>query len=60
MRWRGLCDGDVRIVRKFLLFPKRIGREVRWLEFANIEQKYHFYKFYWADIRYVDQQQGQE
>jgi hypothetical protein len=30
--------GDVRIVRKFLLFPRRFKRDWRWLEFADIKE----------------------
>jgi hypothetical protein len=32
-------DGDVRIITRFLFFPKRIGAEVRWLEKAKIRQQ---------------------
>lgn len=31
---------DERIVTKFLLFPKRIGDERRWLETATFKQEY--------------------
>ena len=33
-------NGDIRRKRKLLLFPINIGNEVRWLEFAIIEQVY--------------------
>lgn len=31
--------GDTRIVTRFLLFPKVIGEELRWLEVVKIKQK---------------------
>lgn len=31
---------DNRVLRKFLLLPTRINEEVRWLCFANIQQRY--------------------
>ena len=34
--------GETRIRSGFLLLPKRIGRETRWLEFARWEQTYMF------------------
>ena len=43
MRW--LCDkligrtGEERIVKKFLLFPKRLRNEWRWLEKTSILQR---------------------
>ena len=44
MRWkakRQWQDGDKRIRTKFLLFPKKIGDEVRWLETASWIETYH-------------------
>ena len=32
-------EGEVRVVNKFLIFPKCIDREVRWLERAMIRQR---------------------
>lgn len=32
--------GDVRLKRRFLWFPKRIGFETRWLEVAYWEERY--------------------
>ena len=31
-------EGDMRIITRFLFFPKCIGEEVRWLEKARIKQ----------------------
>ena len=40
MRWsvdapKSWNPGDVREKRQFLLFPKKIGNEYRWLEYAS-------------------------
>lgn len=32
--------GDTRIISKFLLFPKYLENELRWLEYVQIEQVY--------------------
>lgn len=32
--------GDTRVRRKFLLFPRRFGRDWRWLEFADIVEEF--------------------
>ena len=63
MRWkkeRSIYErkvGEVRIVKKFLWFPLRIGEEVRWLESAVIRQRIgHFqipgsYDYYaWENV----------
>ena len=55
-------EGQERIVSKFLLFPKRIGDERRWLEKANIKQILHFHTDFtngaawweWKDIEWVE------
>ena len=31
--------GDTRVIKRFLLFPKMINRELRWLETAKIFQR---------------------
>ena len=43
MRWHRLPspehkEGDIRVVRKFLLLPRRLKGEWRWLEWAGIRQ----------------------
>jgi len=42
MRWthKFYETGDRRLKEKFLFFPKRIGEDVRWLEFAVWEDVY--------------------
>ncbi|UUV46802.1 hypothetical protein [Bacillus phage vB_BanS-Thrax4] len=67
MRWRSKWDfiavGDTRYITKFLLFPKKINREWRWLERATILQKcvermnsgsmdYGYHKA-WMDIQWI-------
>ena len=57
--------GDVRVIKRFLLFPKRIGTEVRWLETAWVRQRYDPFadvspagtlgvQYLWADIGWGD------
>lgn len=31
-------DGDTRIIERFLIFPTRIGNEIRWLETIKVRQ----------------------
>ncbi len=38
MRWKEYAELDHRIVRRFLLFPKNLDGETRWLEWATFEQ----------------------
>jgi hypothetical protein len=43
MRWKIESDpyiGQERIIKKFLLFPKEIKNEVRWLEQATYKEEY--------------------
>lgn len=60
MRWKKKIkeypkDGDVRIIKRFLLFLKMINNQYRWLEFVKIEQYYHGYDYtrntggFWID-----------
>lgn len=43
MRWkqRHTESGTIRIVTKFLLLPKALNGETRWLEKATWERKYY-------------------
>lgn len=49
-------DGEKRVVTKFLLLPRRIGLERRWLEKAKIEQRFceGAEVDYWLDVRWAD------
>lgn len=56
-------EGTERIIKKFLLFPRTINNELRWLETARIRQRWtrvaeidmycHIYTR-WVDIDWVD------
>lgn len=63
MRWnnckavaRPKC-GDRRMVTRFLLLPKTMGGECRWLEVASWQQEFQvrvysdFYSWDWHDLR---------
>ena len=60
MRWLRHSINDSRVVKRFLLFPKCIGGEWRWLEVAYIKQKYAFfytgmfYGEFWKDFEWVE------
>ncbi len=58
--------GDVREVKKFLLFPYRLGNETRWLEKAKILQEckwletepqefsgYSYSYLGWEDVKFI-------
>jgi hypothetical protein len=40
MKWKSKCKriGDTRVVKRFLLFPRHINEEARWLETVLITQ----------------------
>lgn len=69
MRWQQKINwdpelGDKRILTRFLLFPKAIEGETRWLETVSFEQEYirdifwlgneRYMRKCWTDIRWVD------
>jgi hypothetical protein len=41
-----------RVIRKFLLYPKTIDYETRWLEYVTIEQIWN--GVWWSDRKWVD------
>jgi hypothetical protein len=60
-----LFVGQERVVEKFLLFPKKLGKEIRWLERAKIKQKvfqvdvggsmeWGNYKNMWRNVEWVN------
>jgi hypothetical protein len=69
MRWKSPHNyiGERRTICKFLFFPKVIGDESRWLEWACIEQVWGSYTksvkgipsecWGWKDYRWVDSSQ---
>lgn len=64
--------GDERIVEKFLIFPKRINDEIRWLEIVKIHQVYILKMvkdedefgwdrkkvYYWKDTQFIDNEEN--
>ena len=64
--------GDERIVEKFLILPKRIGDEIRWLEIVKIYQVYTSKivrdedeigwddkkVYYWSDVKFIDNEEN--
>ena len=35
--------GDIRIIKRFLILPKTINGEIRWLEKVKIKQRFEYY-----------------
>jgi len=56
MRWKYTID-QKRIVKRFLLIPRVVDNEKRWLEFVKIEQKLMIVngKWKWKDIDWIDE-----
>lgn len=54
MRWRKPAMGAERVRTAFLLLPKRIGGETRWLETATWVEEWVGDGFWWVDRRWVD------
>ena len=53
-------QGQVRCVKRFAIFPKKIGREHRWLETYYMKQVYKVYvmlKNTWGDERFIDKEE---
>jgi hypothetical protein len=56
-------EGTTRIITRFLLFPRQINQQWRWLEIAKIEQTYHNAYFtdncdlissWWEDTHWIN------
>jgi hypothetical protein len=58
MRWKEPIDGDVKIKKKFALFPITIKKETRWLEWVNIRYKYFEdgWDYGWMAMEFVDEE----
>ena len=52
MRFKLPRQDDTRIKTRFLFFPKTIGYEKRWLEFATWYEKY--YEPFWESESWID------
>ena len=59
-----LVEGQTNIVKRFLFFPKWIGKEIRWLESVTIKRTVineHYYisdrtryRLIWRDTEFID------
>ena len=58
MRWSLPRDGEVRIVRRFALFPIGIDGEYRWLETCYIKQKYS-YVLSWYNVEFSTKEEAE-
>lgn len=47
MRWSNPKNGDIRIIKRFLLFPKTVNNVTIWLETAYIKQEYKSFNRLW-------------
>jgi len=71
MRWKhkeSIKEGDIRIKSKYLIIPKCIDKEYRWLEKVTYQQEYtkiyvyeyfigdilFYYYFKWKDVKWID------
>jgi hypothetical protein len=62
MRWiksRRPFLNDTRVIRRFLIFPRTINYQTRWLEFVRIRQYYGYATnswrcWGWHDSEFVD------
>lgn len=59
MRWKKQELEEARIKTKFLLFPKEINGEVRWLEIATWSQTLEnsWDGLYWKDVEWIKDDQ---
>lgn len=54
MRWREPAFGVERTRTRFLLLPKRIGNETRWLEAATWVEEWRGPGRWWVGLRWID------
>lgn len=47
-------NNEKRIIKIFAIIPKKIGREIVWLEFVYIRQTYDDFYRRWKDEGFVD------
>lgn len=48
------ADGDERYVRRLLLWPLCLDGEWRWLEFADIQQRFNIWRTIGTGVGWVD------
>lgn len=67
MRWHKVIEferlehrvGDIRVLRRFLFLPLRIGNEARWLEIADIVQELMYvYDTYGPPLKWKTREWG--
>ena len=49
-------NNEKRIIKIFAIIPKKIGREIVWLEFVYIRQTYDEFYRRWKDEGFVDEE----
>lgn len=63
MRWKDISipdEGEIRVIKKYLFFPRKIDGEWRWFEWVKIRQKYYINWIglwsEWEDIEWIDEE----
>ena len=54
MRKTTVREGDVRYKQGFLLFPKTINHDMRWLEFAKWKEEFGKCDWGWTAVEWID------
>lgn len=58
MKWKIPNINDIKIKRKFALFPIKINNEVRWLEWVVVKYRYDYnedtWLYSWMPIEFID------
>lgn len=58
-------NNSTRIIKRFLIIPRKIKDEYRWLEFVKIKQNItqekrvtdmasYYYEYVWTDLEWID------
>lgn len=48
------CGGDIKIVKRFALFPIKAGHRIKWLETCYIQKSYSSRDQWWNNNWFVD------
>lgn len=61
MKWKANQEGDKRVIKRFLLLPRCIKGEWRWLERARIKQVYRvsIESSFWESVCWAENEDGQ-
>lgn len=59
MRWKQRPQRQRRVKRRFLILPKCVNGEWRWLEVATYEQRLEssWSESYWIDTKWIDDEE---